>query len=91
VRIASDARRPWLDRPAKRLLDVYVDWQSRLGERLSWPACGGGEGGRHRRLHRLAKGTAPPMPTWSLPRSLADLLDRFGCCFTAPTFTTLPG
>jgi DDE superfamily endonuclease len=28
------------------------------------------------------------MPTWSLPRSLADLLDRFRCCFTAPTFTT---
>jgi SRSO17 transposase len=28
------------------------------------------------------------MPTWSLPRSLADLLARFRCCFTAPTFTT---
>jgi hypothetical protein len=28
------------------------------------------------------------MPTWSLPRSLADLLGRFRCCFTAPTFTT---
>jgi hypothetical protein len=28
------------------------------------------------------------MPTWSLPRSLADLLIVFGPCFTAPTFGT---
>jgi hypothetical protein len=28
------------------------------------------------------------MPTWSLPRSLADLLIVFGPCFTAPTFRT---
>jgi hypothetical protein len=28
------------------------------------------------------------MPTWSLPRSLADLLAGFRCCFTAPTFRT---
>jgi hypothetical protein len=28
------------------------------------------------------------MPPWSLLRSLTDLLDRFRCCFTAPTFTT---
>jgi hypothetical protein len=24
------------------------------------------------------------MPSWSLPRSLADLLTRLRCCFTAP-------
>jgi hypothetical protein len=28
------------------------------------------------------------MLTWSLPRSLADLLIVFGPCFTAPTFRT---
>jgi hypothetical protein len=28
------------------------------------------------------------MPTWGLPRSLADLLAGFRCCFTAPTFGT---
>jgi hypothetical protein len=28
------------------------------------------------------------MPTMSLPRSLADLLAGFRCCFTAPTFRT---
>lgn len=28
------------------------------------------------------------MPTWSLPRSLADLLTGFRGCFTAPTFRT---
>jgi hypothetical protein len=28
----------------------------------------------------------PPMLTWSLPRSLADLLAGFRPCFTAPTF-----
>jgi hypothetical protein len=31
------------------------------------------------------------MPTWSLPRSLADLLIVFGPCFTAPTFRTFCG
>jgi hypothetical protein len=55
---------------------------------LTFPDALHEEGSKHRRLHRLAKGTAPPMPTWSLPRSLADLLARFRCCFTAPTFTT---
>src|SRR5919198_547993 len=33
-------------------------------------------------------GETPPMPTPSLPRSLADLLVRFTPCFTAPTFAT---
>jgi len=28
----------------------------------------------------------PPVPTWSVPRSLADLLACFRPCFTAPTF-----
>jgi len=28
------------------------------------------------------------MPTWSLRRSLADLLSVFGPCFAAPTFRT---
>jgi len=31
------------------------------------------------------------MPTWSLPRLLADLLIVFGPCFTAPTFRTFCG
>jgi hypothetical protein len=31
---------------------------------------------------------SPPMPTPSLPRSLADLLIAFGPCFTQPTFRT---
>jgi hypothetical protein len=31
---------------------------------------------------------SPPMPTPSLPRSLADLLIAFGPCFTQPTFQT---
>jgi DDE superfamily endonuclease len=31
---------------------------------------------------------SPPMPTPSLPRSLADLLAAFGPCFTQPTFRT---
>jgi hypothetical protein len=30
----------------------------------------------------------PPMPAWSLPRSLSDLLACFQACFTAPTFGT---
>ena len=28
------------------------------------------------------------MPTWSVPRSLADLFACFQACFTAPTFQT---
>src|SRR5215212_8347175 len=31
---------------------------------------------------------SPPMPTPSLPRSLADLLVAFGPCFSQPTFRT---
>src|SRR6266511_2940881 len=39
-------------------------------------------------LTRTRNQRSPPMPTRSLPRSIAELLTSFRSCFTAPTFET---
>jgi hypothetical protein len=57
----------------------YPDVDSTVAGSAWWAAEVGrlavaGEASKHQRLDRLANRTAPPMPSWSRPRSLADLL-----------------